>query len=219
MTADETPEPRDPAWAAYERWLKSDEPSRVWQRASFAMWAADNARPRRWLARHLRVPLDDARAWFALAGFAPIEIAGAWHIAACVPAPDPFDPDAVPGGEVVIVNPETKTATILGDPAPAIVAPSPQPDTLTVHTDPLQWLRAWADERIIFFERRRLAIETARIVPSFVGEPPAALVVGDVNKAPWHTIYARTIRADFSHAKAIRRAMFRAADLPRVEAA
>lgn len=220
MTLDtDAPEPRNPEWASYERWLLSDEPSRVWQRASFDTWRAENGKARRWMARHLRIPADDARAWFALAGFAPIELQGAWHIAAAVPAPDPFNHDSQPGADVVIVNPDTNAAALLGETGPALVLPHPQPEALQVHTDALQWLRAWADERVIFFERRRQAIATARIIPTFQGEPPAALAIGDINKVPWHQIYARTIRADFAHAQAIRRAMFRAADLPRVEAA
>jgi hypothetical protein len=203
---------------AYIRWLTSDEPSRAWQTASNAMWAGDR-RPLRWMARHLRVDPADPRAWFALGGFAPMEIAGTWHIAAPVPAPDPFSSSSFPGDDVVIVDPEANAAALLGDPGPALVAPTPQPDSLFVHTDPLKWLRAWADDRVVFLETRREAFERARIIPTFSGQPPAALAIGDLSLVPWPQIYARTITADFEHHKTIKRAIFKAADLPRVEAA
>lgn len=202
----------------YARWLLSDAPSQVWQRASFAATTGDR-RPLRWMAKQLRIDANDARAWFALAGFAPMQLEGKWHIGAAVPAPDPFDPDSGPGDDIILIDPEANTASVLGDPAPTIIAPQPQPDTIHVHTDPMKWLRSWADERVIFLETRRDAITRGRIVPKFSGEPPAALAIGPVAEVPWHRLYARTIRTDFEHAKAIKRAIFRAANLPSVEAA
>lgn len=205
---------------AYSQWLASDTPSRAWQRAAFAAHGVPGDRkPLRWMAKHLQIDHTDPRTWFALAGFAPMSINDAWHIAAISPAPDPFDHDSFSDGEVILVDPETRQASILGDPSPAIVAPSPQPDAITVLTDGMKWLRAWADERVIFFEHRASAIARARIVPTFSGEPPAALAIGDISRVPWSRLYAKTIRADFEHAKAIKRAIFRAADLPTVEAA
>lgn len=204
--------------AAYLRWMASDEPSQAWLRASSAMWAGSR-KPLRWMARHLRIDPDDPRAWFALAGFAPLEIADAWHIAAAVPAPDPFSSDSLPGETVVAVDPETGKASVLGDPAPALVAPSPQPESLFIHTDPLKWLRHWADERVVFLETRRDMIARSRIVPTFSAQPPTALAIGSIDEVPWAGLYARTIRSDFEHHKAIKRAIFRVADLPRVEAA
>lgn len=203
----------------YARWLTSETPSRAWQKAAFAAATSNDRRPLRWMAKHLQIDHTDQRAWFALAGFAPMEINAVWHIGAITPAPDPFDHDSFSDGDVVLVEPESRRTTLLGDTAPAIVAPSPQPDALFVHTDGLKWLRAWADERVVFFERRRDSIERSRIVPTFSGEPPAALVIGDIKRAPWAQLYAKTIKADFEHAKAIKSAIFRAADLPIVEAA
>jgi hypothetical protein len=203
---------------AYAGWLTSESPSRAWQTAAFAASSGDR-RPLRWMAKHLQIDHADPRAWFALAGFAPMKINNTWHIAAITPAPDPFDHDSISDGDVVLVDPETRRTTLLGDPSPTIIAPSPQPDTLAVFTDGLKWLRAWADERVIFFEHRRDAIARSRIVPTFSGQPPAALAIGPVAKVPWARLYAKTIKADFEHAKAIKRAIFRAADLPTVEAA
>lgn len=202
----------------YARWLLSDAPSRTWQRASFAATTGAR-RPLRWMAKQLRIDPDDARAWFALAGFAPMELDGTWHIAAAVPAPDPFDPDSFLGDDIVVIDPAANTAQLLGDPAPTVISPQPQPDTIFVDTDPMKWLRAWADERVIFFETRRDAIARRRVLPRFTGEPPAALAIGPVAEVPWHRLYAKTIRTDFEHAKAIKRAIFRAANLPTVEAA
>lgn len=202
--------------AAYLRWLKSDEPSVVWQRAHNAMLGT--RRPFRWMARHLRIDPDDARAWFALAGFAPLEIDGRWHIAAAVPAPDPFT-DPMPGDEVVVVDPEAKTAALLGEPGPALILPHPQGASLFVHTDPMAWLREWADARVVYLETRRDSIARSRIVPRFNGEPPSALAIGKIDEISWAGILAPTIRADFENYRAIRRAIFRAAHLPRVEAA
>jgi hypothetical protein len=204
----------------YCTWLRSERPSRAWQRAAFAAHGnPGDRRPLRWMAKHLQIDHADPRTWFALAGFAPMRINDAWHIAAVTPAPDPFDEDSFSDGEVVLVDPETRRTSLLGDPSPSIIAPHPQPDAITVYTDGLKWLRAWADERVIFFEHRRSAIERSRIIPTFMGEPPAALAIGDINRVPWSRLYAKTIRADFEHAKAIKRAIFRAADLPTVEAA
>lgn len=203
----------------YARWLCSEEPSRAWQVAAFAAHAAPDRRPMRWMAKQLKIDQRDPRTWFALAGFAPMEVDGRWHIGAVVPAPDPFDHDQWSYGDVVVVDPETGRAAVLGDTAPAIVAPSPQPESLFVHTDGLKWLRAWADERVIFLEKRRDAIERRRVIPTFIGEPPAALAIGDIAKVPWSRLYAKTIKADFEHTRAIKRAIFRAADLPTVEAA
>jgi hypothetical protein len=90
----------------------------------------------------------------------------------------------------------------------------PQPDTLFVHTDPMKWLRAWADERVIFFETRRDAIERSPRRADILRRAPAALAIGPVGQGAVGRLYARTIKADFEHAKAIKRAIFRAADLP-----
>jgi hypothetical protein len=203
---------------AFLLWVASDSPARAWQRASFAM-ATDPAKPRGWMARLLRIDVQDERTWFALAGFAPMEIEGVWHIAATVPATNPFDPDEFPCGDVVAVNPATNTAQIVGEAGPALVLPRPQPESIFIHLDPMRWLREWADARVIWLEQRRQAISGARIVPTFNGEPPSGLAIGDINAIRWGGLYARHIRADFSHHKAIKRAIFRAADLPRVEAA
>jgi hypothetical protein len=203
---------------SYLRWLLSDAPERVWQRASFAMWNGDR-KPLRWLAKHLKVDPTEERAWFALAGFAPLLLGETWHIAAATPAPDPFDPDSSPGDTVVIVDPASGKASVVGDPGPALVSPSPQPESLFVHTDGLRWLREWADARVIFLETRRQAIAQRRIVPRFCGEPPSAVAIGPINKLPWAGLYARRVRVDAEHAKTVKSAIFRAANLPRVEAA
>lgn len=201
---------------SYLKWLKSDEPSVVWQRA----WnvTLDTRQPLRWMAKHLRIDPDDPRTWFALAGFAPIQLSGRWHIGAAVPAPDPFT-DPMPGDDVVVVDPEANKAAMLGDPAPQLVTPRVQGASLFVHTDPTAWLRHWADERVIYLETRRDAVRRSRIVPRFSGDPPSALAIGKLDEIPWGGVYAPTIRADFENYRAIRRAIFRAAHLPRVEAA
>ena len=204
--------------AEFLAWCGSDDPSRAWQTASFAM-TENPSKARGWMARQLRIDPDDERTWFALAGFAPMEIDGDWHIAAICPAPDPFDPDCFSTGDVVAVNPETGAARLLGEPGPVLVLPRPQPESLFIHVNALRWLREWADERVLHFERRRQALSGTRIVPTFFGEPPSALAIGDIDRINWGGVYARLIRADFSHHKAIKRAIFRAADLPRVEAA
>jgi hypothetical protein len=71
--------------ALHYRWLLSDSPSRAWQRASFDMYLAEGRKALRWMAKALKIDAGDPRAWFALAGFAPMEIQGTWHIAAAVP--------------------------------------------------------------------------------------------------------------------------------------
>lgn len=202
--------------AIYLNWLKSDEPSRAWQRAFDA--TLGTRQPALWMARHLRIDPADPRTWFALAGFAPMEIDGRWHIAAVIPAPDPFR-DFTPGDDVVIVDPETKKAAVLGDPEPQILTPRIQPASMFIHTDPVAWLREWADDRVVFLERRRECVRRSRIVPRFSGEPPSALAIGNIDEISWGGIYAQTIRADFENYRAIKRAIFRAAHLPRVEAA
>lgn len=203
---------------AHLRWLDSDAPSRVWQRASYAMWR-DDRRPVRWLAKQLRIDPADPRAWFAIHGFVPLRIEDRWHIAASVPAPDPFDAYSRPSDDVVLVDPEKNAASMLGAVGADLVLPTPQPQSIFVHTDPMRWLREWADERVIFFETRRNAIAGGRVVPRFCGEPPAALAIGDLKEVPWSKLYATTVRADFEHAAAIKKAIFRAAHIPAVEAA
>ena len=201
----------------YLRWLLSDEPSQAWQRAYLA--TAGTRRPLRWMSRHLKIDPADSRASFALCGFAPMQVGGVWHIGATLPAPSPFDASSMPGDTVVLVDPEANTASVLGEPGPALITPSPQPETLFVHTSPMKWLRQWADERVVYLETRRAAMEQSRIIPSFSGEPPAALAIGDLKQVPWAGLYARTIRAEFEVHLAIKKAIFKAADLPRVEAA
>lgn len=186
----------------------------AWQQASYELWR--NPRPSiRWMGKALAFDIAQSATWFALAGCAPMQIGRNRVIGVPIPAPDPFDPDDYPTGDVVLVDPVLQRGTLLGRWADDLVCPSPQPRMLKVHLNAVIWLREWVEDRAAFFRTRRFLDSGA--LRHFRADPPSALIIGKVRKIRWCTVHARTLLVDDDDLRrTVEQALLQSARLPDV---
>jgi hypothetical protein len=210
------------AWAVLRAALDADTPEKAWGNASFAVG-------RESIARLLRVP-DGARTYATLP-FKTLD----WQetgprIAAAVGCPRIIDiePDLwgwLDVADVLLWDPRSNTVEVAGEhgSATSLIMPDPASvdDRLIVYADPVSFFRAWAAKRVATFEllQKRGSGEWAHpIVEQADGGLPGALLIGDVAKAPWSAVHARTIVAGPGvDRNALSRAVLAAAHLPRIE--
>ena len=185
-------------------------------------WADMSKSPkaRRWIAKQLKIDLAHPLAWFGLGIFAPMMIAGRWHIATPSSAPDFSSPEhiGVDPGQIAAVDPQADAAHIIGQNRTAIIGAT-EGDIITVRQSPLQWLRDWADERVIWLAKHKQDKASAHVISKHEPSPPTALLIGKPSKAAWDCIRARKVIAPPAIAPIIKREIFKAAHLPTIEAA
>lgn len=197
-------------------------PARAWWEASLATTPKRRAA----IYRALRLPADDRRSLYAAAPFALLAADDRWWIAAITNPPPILDAPALlawePIGDVILLDPTDDTTALLGERGARLVTPATLQQRVRVFTDGRRFLRAWADQRVIWLEQRNATERDALYVPT---EPddgcmPGALAIGDLSKIrDWQALGASVITVDDpTTALAVNRSIMRAARLPRVEA-
>jgi hypothetical protein len=188
-------------------------PDALFRRAE--LQAASNApKARAWKARAISLNPEPLHNAVALGGMVPMQVAGKWMLAVALPQPryadDPID-------DVVVIDPKTGKARVLGDHTAPIVAPRRHADKLPVHTDPKAWARDIALHRLEWFRTRASRRRMIQADAQWTGDIPAALLLATPNKVRWADLDAEILDVP-AHLRAdVRKAVFAQARLPRVE--
>lgn len=178
--------------------------------------AAHRAAPkaRAWKARAINLNPEPLHNAVALAGMVPMRIEDTWMLAVAIPQPRYTD-DAI--GDVVVINPRTSKARVLGDHAAAVVAPRRHAAKLAVHTDPKAWAREIALHRLEWFRTRQMRRKLLQAEATWSGDIPSALLLDKPARVHWADLDAEILDVP-AHLRAdVRKAVFAQARLPRVE--
>lgn len=212
------------AWRALQRERERETPARAWSES----WSVAD---RPVICRHLRIDHADPLALYATFPFRIIRPDGErpW-IAAATGCPRVFDARSLSSWEhfdihdVILWNPRSGEVRVAGDPGASLVECADYDGGRhVIYADGFAFFRAWADRRAMI----GAGIMTARqskhaIIPSEPADNgmPGTLVIGDLNKVHWRDLSATVLVAGPGiDPAALNRAVFRAARLPRVEAA
>lgn len=211
-------------WGAVLRSLFAPpgSPGSVWMRAPYERGRAS-------ICRALQIDRAEPTAAYATLPFVVLEDEeGETQIGGAVgmyPAFSVGDWTTADITDVILWNPRTNLVRIMGEArsASCIVLPDQVPaDRLTIYGDGFAFFRAWADNRAYV-----AALAVARAKGKWVHnvvEPtdsgiPGALAIGDLNKLRIADIDTRVLVAGPGiDAAKLKSALFRSANLPRVEA-
>ncbi|WP_439538700.1 hypothetical protein [Sphingomonas sp.] len=188
-------------------------PGTLFRRAE--MTASVNApKARAWKARALQLNPEPLHNAVALAGMAPMRFKDSWMLAVAVPQPrystDPID-------EVVVIDPRTGSAHVLGDHTTPVVAPRLHSDKLSVHTDAKAWARDIALHRLEWFRTRQTRRRLLQADATWSGDIPSALLLDKPAKVRWADLDASILDVPAELRGEVRKAVFAQARLPRVE--
>jgi hypothetical protein len=215
------------AFALLRRAAEADTPGRAW-------WMADSRRGRRSIYSALKIDAGHHGSFYACFPFRIIDHDDATWIAGAVGCPrvlsskwirswEPFDIT-----DVILWNPRTNELRIMGEAARQSLTFVPErlarlEDQITLYGDGFSFFRAWADRRALFLEQFRLATErTTHVLPvePSDGNVPGALQIGKLTRVSHELMTCLRIKVGPGlDPAAVKKAIFRAAHLPRVEAA
>ncbi len=193
----------------------------AYDRATPAKVWADAPRYHPAIARQLHIDREEDGGVYALMPFRVAMIEGQHKILAAWPCPRflTSDPDDHLGIHTVIAwNPRDDTATVLGDPVPQLAGRFPDPDAGTVFTSPRQFFQRWAVSRAGFFVRWRQAmLKQWSAAPHETDLIPGVLMIGDPDAIRWNpSTLPANLTVQGADPRAINKAIFKAARLPRV---
>lgn len=120
---------------------------------------------------------------YALAPFAAMRTADGWRLGVSLDPPPCLDVAAVlswqPGGDIVMVDPDTGKASLVGDSGGWIVGDIPFGDAVTLYTNGLAFARAWAAKRLAWLElHKRAAIPGLAVSEPLDHGLPGLLLAG-----------------------------------------
>lgn len=191
-------------------------PCAIWRRAYRA--SLTNAeRSRRWKARAISLNPDPLHNAIALSGMAPVMWEERWHLGVAVPQPHPDEPYPANIEDVVLIDPRTGTATVMGDIGRTHVAPRAEQDRISVTTDAKAWARDIALARLEWYQLRRQRRHALQAEPGFTGDVPSALLLAPPNKVRWSDLRAKIIDVPADMRRDVNRAVFAQAQLPKIE--
>lgn len=202
--------------AAIETFADDHSPAAIFRRARRASYA-DATRARRWKARALNLnpdPLDNA---IALSGMAPIRIDERWHLGVAVPQPDPLDHIIPAGTDVVLIDPVSGRATVMGDHSRAMVAPIFHRERIAVTTDARGWSRQIALDRLEWWHSRQARRRALQAELTWFGDISTALIIGPLARVRWSDLSADVIEVPADLRRNVQRAVLAEARLPRIE--
>lgn len=203
----------DNTLSIYLHALKKDCPGKTW-------WNCEATHPA--VYRAMRIDPSDFGASYAVAPFRYFK--GERHlILAAYPAPrilDPVDENWFGIETVIAWEPNSNQAYPLEDPSPQL-AGRLDDEAHTLFADPRAFFQAWAIRRAQFAMKRQEARSNRwHAIPAERDETPGALILGDVDRIPWHpTLLPDHIECVGVDPKVVNKAIFKAARLPRVTAA
>jgi len=183
-------------------------PDRPWHAAKMRELTGNAKKVLRWKASALNFNPDSPNLDLALSGMTPWNDGEKWMLAVALPAPEPFSFAREHGGPdgIILIDPKTGEASVLGDSNPALILPI-ETDHLTVHTDARLWARDFATARVEWLFGKFNAERVANITPKWTGMPPAALLIGDPIKVAWPRGANITV-GEGVDAKAIQKAIY-----------
>lgn len=198
-----------------EREADDHSPGAIFWRAWRASMS-DAPRSRAWKARALGLNPEPLHNGIALNGMAPIQWDDRWHLAVALPQPDPADGylDAI--DDVLLIDPKTGHAHVLGDSGATHIAPHTA-QRLTVYTDAKGWARAVALDRLEWFQTRKARRRALQVDPTWTGYPAAALLLAPPQKVRWSELQADIIEVPAELRRDVHRAVLAQANLPTIE--
>ncbi len=173
------------------------------------------------IARQLRIDRSEDGGVYALAPFRLATVEGQHRILAAWPAPRILtaDPDDHLAIETVIAwNPRDDTATVLGDPVPQLAGRFPDAAAGAIFASPRAYFQQWAMARAAFFVRWRSAMQKAwSAAPAEFDLIPGVLMIGAPESIRWNpATLPDVLTVQGADPKAVNKAIFRAARLPRL---
>lgn len=185
-----------------------------WRAWRASMTNAPKARA--WKARALGLNPEPLHNAIALAGMAPIQWEERWQLAVALPQPDPADGylDAI--DDVLLIDPKSGEAHIMGDYGATHIAPAAA-QRLTIHTDAKAWARAVALDRLEWFQTRKARRRALQVDPTWTGYPAAALLLAPPQKVRWSELQADIIEVPAELRRDVHRAVLAQANLPTIE--
>jgi hypothetical protein len=202
--------------ASVEAFRDDHTPGAIYRRAARA--ARVNAqKSRRWKARAIGLNPEPLHNAIALSGMAPMMWEERWHLAVALPQPNPVGGLTDPAQEVVLIDPATNQAHVMGDLAAKFIAPLYHRDRLNVLTDPKAWAREIALDRLEWYSLRAQRRAALQAEPTWTGDIPAALLFGSPKAVRWSDFDAKVIDVPADMRVSIRNAMLNQARLPRIQ--
>ncbi len=185
-------------------------------RAKQSTWQnADPLHPA--IYRALRIDPADPASFYAAYPFRLAKIDGAHVILAalrCPPVGEVAEPETL-----ISWHPPSGTFAIVGDVNPQLIEPDHPDDEAHIYGDFFAFARAWVERRAAWFQRHldQMADKWAHpnVEPSD-GNLPGYLVVGDITKVRMPRDLPPVLTAHGIKPKALNAAIFRSANLPRV---
>lgn len=199
--------------ARVDAFAADHRPGAIWRRARRA---ALTPRARRWTARALDLDPEPTHNVIALSGMAPLLVDDRWHVAVAWPQPEPGTGLTTPD-DVVLIDPATNTAAVLGDAGVAMIAPAIRHDRISVTADPKAWARAIALDRLEWWRCRADRERLLQAPPAWSGQPPHALILVPPKRVPWRELDAAIIDVPPDLRTTVHRAVLAQARLPRIE--
>lgn len=188
----------------------------IWRRADRAT-RVDQVKARKWKARAINLNPNPVHNAIALSGMTPIMFDERWHLAVALPQPAPCGTMFDEITDVVLIDPASNTAHVMGDPAAPYVAPTYERDRLPVTTDPKAWARSIALDRLEWWNLRRDRKRLLQAQPTWTGDIPSALIIAPLKKVRWSDFHAKIIDVPADMQRDVQRAIYAQANLPRVE--
>lgn len=194
----------------------------IWRRAYRASICSGRAvKSRRWKARAIGLNPEPMYNVIALSGMTPIHVDERWMLAVAIPQPTPLAQGGVAReiDDVVLIDPDTGDASVMGDAGATHIAPPPigMVDRLPVMTDAKAWARQIALDRLEWWNLRKERHRMIQAEPTWDGWPTAALLLVDPKKMRWSALSATVLEVPAEMREIVRRAILSEARLPRVE--
>lgn len=202
--------------ASLDAHLDDHSPGAIWRRAERAT-RTNLPKARRWKARAINLNPEPLHNAIALSGFVPIMWEDRWHLGVALPQPRPLGDLLDKVDEVVLIDPETNTAHVMGDDRATHVSPRLHRDHISVTTDPKAWAREIALHRLEWWHLRADRRRNLQAEPTWTGDIPTGLILGDPKKVRWADFDAKVIAVPADMQRVINRAVLAQARLPRVE--
>jgi hypothetical protein len=200
------------AHALFVKSLKSDSPSRTWDRATPKSKS---------VARVLKLDLDDPVTWYAMHPFRLAKVDDEHRVIVA------FPPPAITVGlwwhtdieTVLSWDPRANTVTVLGDPAAQLIHGNIYTDVLNIYTNPFTFFRKWVEARAMW-RTKYLDARNGKWSHPVKENPldlPGALIVGDPREIRWpQQAMPETINCVDCDRQAVMGSIFRSAGVPNI---
>jgi len=195
------------AWSVYQHELACDSPRNTWNSGQAHHPA---------IYRALCIDPADPTAAYAVLHLRLVRIAGAHLIAAAWPVPAIYE-DHLGIDTVLLWNPVDNTLIEMGDAEPLFSHGAVD----TIYADPFEFMRAWAEQRSIFWARRqRIGADKWSARPDEITTKlPGAMLMSPADKVQWRGVNLAGAIDIVGDAAPVKRAIMRELGPPRMNVA